>query len=405
MIERWQDSFLREALQVRRGVHLTGVRQCGKTTLAEHVAAHTMRHVTLDDSACFTAATNDPKSFVERVDGRTMVIDEIQKVPALLEQIKINVDHDNSPGQYLITGSSNLRFVKTVRDSLAGRLGRIRLRTLTLGELTGGKGEFLSRAFSRDLPYECPDMGKREVIHRCFCGGYPEPLDFNVRSRRSWYAEYLDDLLTKDIRDITEIRKLDALRKVANWLLAYSAKFFEYTHLCTAVGLSKETVETYLSALKALYVIDEVAPWSGSDYGKLGKRSKYFVSDPGLVANLLGWTEEEVYYGDDACGKLVETWVYHELAALADLGTGYTITQYRDSDKREIDFLIENAKGEVLGVEVKAGGVTADDFKHLKWFAARFARKPFTGIVLYAGSKTLSFGEGLFAVPLSALGV
>lgn len=403
MIKRWQEDVLRVALKERRGVHLTGARQCGKSTLAEYVASD-MRQLTLDDSVVLKAAKDDPRSFVERVDGKTLVIDEIQKAPELLEAIKIKIDHDNTPGQYLITGSSNLRFVKAVKDSLAGRLGRIRLRTLSLGELTGGKGDFLQRAFARDFPADCPDMGKREIIHRAFCGGYPEPLEFSVRSRRSWYVEYIEDLLTKDIQSVTEIRKLDALRKVSDWLLAYTAKFFELKDLCAAAGLGKETIGNYLTALKSLYVFDEVKPWAGRDYAKLGKRPKYFAADSGLVANILGWTEEGVYYDDDACGKLVETWVYHEMASLADRDFGYTISQYRDSDKREIDFVVENEAGELLGVEVKAGSVSSDDFKHLKWFGSHLAKSPFTGIVLYSGTRTLSFGAGYYAVPLSALG-
>ena len=394
---------MRRNLAVRRGVHLTGVRQCGKSTLVEYVSDGTMRHLVLDDAMFLKAAKDDPMSFVDRRDGKTLVIDEIQKAPELLNAIKIKVDHDSSRGQYLITGSSNLNFVKAVSDSLAGRLGRVRLRTVTLGEQKGGAGDFLNRAFAHDFPQHTEKFDKRDVIHCAFCGGYPEPMWFDVRSRVAWYHEYLDDLLKKDIQDVTEIRKLDSLRTVARWLLAYSSKFFEMKDMCAASGLSKETAGTYLSALTALYLFDGVPPWADSDYAKLGKRTKYYASDAGLLANLLGWDEESVYYDDDACGKLVETWVYHELAAIVDLNLEYELTQYRDSDKHEIDFVVKNGKGSLLGIEVKSGTVGAADFKHLKWFASQFARHDFTGIVLYSGSEVLSFGGGMYAVPLGAL--
>ena len=403
MIKRWLEEDLRRNLSVRRGVHLTGARQCGKSTLAEYVAGGKMRHLVLDDAAILKAAKDDPMTFVERRDGRTLVIDEIQKAPELLNAIKSKVDHDNSRGQYLITGSSNLHFVKAVSDSLAGRLGHIRLRTLTFGEIRSGTGDFLQRAFSRDFPQVSDKFDKRDVIHCAFCGGYPEPIDFDVKSRIEWYRGYLDDILRKDVPDVTEIRRVDALRKVAHWLLAYSSKFFELKNLCAVSGISKETAVTYLSLLKALYLFDEVPPWSDSDYAKLGKRPKYFAADAGLLANLLGWDEDSVYYDDDACGKLVETWVHHELSALADMHAGYELTQYRDSDKREIDFLVKGTNGELLGVEVKSGTVGAGDFKHMKWFASRFAKERFTGIVLYSGKDVLSFGGGMYAVPLIAL--
>ena len=117
MIKRWQECDLRRNLSVRRGVHLTGARQCGKSTLAEFVADGKMRHLSLDEDMFLKAAKDDPATFVERRDGRTLVIDEIQKAPELLNAIKIKVDHDSSRGQYLITGSSNLHFVKAVSDS------------------------------------------------------------------------------------------------------------------------------------------------------------------------------------------------------------------------------------------------------------------------------------------------
>lgn len=405
MIRRWQEQVLRTALSVRRGVHLTGARQCGKTTLAEFVAEGTMRHLTLDDPLYLRAAKEDPQGFVTRTDQRALVIDEIQKAPELLNAIKIRLDHDCAPGQYLITGSSNLHFVKAVTDSLAGRLGRVRLRTLALGEINGGTGNFLGRAFARDLPQECPGMGKRDVIAQAFRGGYPEPMNFDDASRRRWFAEYLEDLLTRDIQDVTEIRKVDALRKTATWLLSYSSKFFELKSLCTVAQLTKETAGNYLSALKTLYLFDELPPWSDSDYAKLGKRSKFFATDSGLLANLLGWNEDMAYFDPDISGKLVETWVYHELATLVDLDSGMELLHYRDSAQHEIDFIVRNAKGELLGIEVKAGTVAESDFKHLRWFASHYARTPFTGVVLYAGSQTLRFGEGFYAVPLSALGI
>ena len=392
-------------MSVRRGVHLTGARQCGKTTLAGYLAKGTMKHLTLDDDAVLRAARDDPGTFVERRDGRALVIDEIQKVPELLNAIKIKLDHDATPGQYLITGSSNLRFSKAVRDSLAGRLGRVRLRTLALGECAGGRGDFLPRVFARDLPSSYSKFDKRDVIHCAFCGGYPEPMAYGARSRRRWFDEYLEDLLTKDIQDVTEVRKVDSLRKVAHWMMAFSSKFFELKELGQVAQLGKETLANYLSALGALYLVDGVAPWAGSDYAKLGKRKKYFAADSGLVANLLGWDEDKVYYDDDKCGKLVETWVYHELASLVDLGLDYRLLQYRDGERREVDFVVEGPEGAMVGIEVKSGTVSSGDFRNLRWFRANMAKGPFTGVVLYSGSEVLSFGDDCYAVPLAALGI
>lgn len=406
MIERWRQKDLESTLKCFRVVNLTGARQCGKTTLTGMLTLPQVRRFTLDEDEIRISASSDPYGFVERTDGETIIIDEIQKVPELLNAIKRRVDKDNHKGQYLLTGSSNLHFVKKVSDSLAGRIGRVRLRTLTLGEINGGGGAFLDKAFQHDFPDGIPALDKKKTIKLAVAGGYPEVMDMDSKMRKRWFQSYLDDLLVKDIRDVTEIRKLDVLRDVANWLLAYSSKFFEISELAAKTGVSMATVENYISSLKALYLFDEVRPWTKSDYSKIGKRSKYFASDPGLIANILDWDEDSIYMNDDRSGKIIESWVYQNLAALVDINPQYGISQYRDSNKREIDFIVERSDGAMLGVEVKAGSsLGQSDFKHLKWFSKNLAKGEFTGIVLYSGEHTLRFGEGFYAVPFASLGI
>ena len=405
MIRRWIEGEVLSMLKCRRAVNIVGARQCGKTTLAMSLPLASSRHYTLDDGKIAEVAKNDPSGFVERTEGETFIIDEIQKVPELLNCIKINVDRSSERGQYLFTESSNLLFVKAVSDSLAGRVGRIRLRTLSLGEINGERADFLSAAFERRFPPRVPGCDKRAAIGMAARGGYPETIGMDARERRGWFAAYLNDLLMKDVRDVTEIRKLDTLRDIADWLLAHSSKFFETSELAARTGASKATVENYIATLKAMYLFDEVRPWSKSDYGRAGKRSKFLAADSGLVANIPGWTDESIYMDGDKSGKLMETWVYQNLASLAGLDTDYEILHYRDSLKREIDFIVERSDGALLGVEVKSGSsLGAEDFKHLKWFAKNLARGEFTSIVLYAGEETLRFGEGFYAVPLAALG-
>lgn len=404
MIDRWMMKDLASAMSVRRGVNLTGARQVGKSTLAKMLEMDNARHYTFDDKFIRQAAESDPYGFVRHAPGQSLVIDEAQKVPDVLDAIKIVLDEDNAPGQYLLTGSSNIRFARKVKESLAGRLRTIRLRSLSLGEMRGNGPGFLDAAFARSFEARYPGLDKRAVLRLAFQGGYPEPREFDVRDRRDWYRDYLSDVLTKDVSDITEIRKLSVLKEMARWLLVRSAQFFTLEELSARMQVAKETAETYLMALEALYLFDCVPAWTKSDYDLMLKRPKWFAADAGLVANVLEWDEESVYLDSQRNGRLVETWVYQQLAAVAEASGGYAISQYRDTKKREIDFLVERTDGAVLGIEVKAGIASADDFRHLKWFGANLARGPFTGIVLYSGDDVLRFGEGYFAVPLSALG-
>jgi len=404
MIRRWQEECLKSALKVRRGVHLTGARQSGKTTLAESIPIPSVVRRSLDKASLVRAAKSDPELFVRRTGGETLVIDEIQKVPELLDEIKIKVDHDNSRGQYLLTGSSNLRFVKSVKDSLAGRFGTVRLRTLALGEINGTPPDFLEQVFQEDFRRVVGRFDKPALVHAAFCGGYPEVFELPYRDRKQWFRGYVGDLLTKDVSDVTELRKADALRAAAMWLLAHTSQLFTIDDFCAKTGLARQTAQTYILALTSLYLFDKVPAWVKSDYDKIGRRAKYIAADAALPASLLGWNEEEALFDDRINGKLAETWVYHELAAHADVSGDYEITHYRDSDKREIDFIVERDDGATAGIEVKCGSSVGDcDFKHLKWFSAKFHPRSFVGIVLYSGDDVLGFGEHLYAVPFANL--
>ena len=404
MILRWQEKKLLHGLDVRRGIHLTGARQAGKTTLAEAINLNSAVRRSLDESSQVNAAKSDPELFVRRKDNETLIIDEIQKVPELLDAIKIKVDHNNSPGQYLLTGSSNLRFLKSVKDSLAGRFGTIRLRTLTLGELNGSAPDFLDQVFNEDFRSASKGFDKPSLIHAAFMGGYPEPLEFSRRDKKDWVRNYLDDILTKDITDITELRKLDSLRAAVVWLLAHTSQLFTIEEFGAKTGLTRETSQSYIAALTALYLFDKVPAWSKNDYGKIGKRPKYITADISLASSMLGWDEDKVLFDEHINGKLAESWAYHEIVAQADISGDCSITHYRDSDKREIDFVIERDDGHCAGIEVKCGSaVGKEDFKHLKWFRTKFSMDRFVGIVLYTGNDVLSFGNHMYAVPFANL--
>ena len=404
MIKRWQYERLKHKLEYRRGVHLTGVRQSGKSTLAGMLELEKARRYTFDNQAVRAVADQDPHGFVKRSFGETLVIGEVQKVPGILDAIKIAVDGNAEKGQYLLTGSSNLLFAKAVNDSLAGRFGKVRLRPCSYGEIQGNQPMFLDRAFSGEFPHSFDDVDKRGIISLAFVGGYPEPMAFSERDRRDWFREYMDDILAKDVGDVTEVRKVEVFKSMAEWLFAHSAQFFSIDELAAKSGVARGTVQNYMSALKALYLFDSVPAWSKSDYAMLGKRPKWIAGDTGLMASMLGWNQEAVYLDETKNGKFIESWVYEQLAAIAEVTGEYAISHYRDGNRREIDFMVERCDGSLVGIEVKAGGVGKGDFRHLMWFADNLASGPFKGIVLYSGKDVLRFGENMTAVPLCALG-
>jgi predicted AAA+ superfamily ATPase len=403
---RWQIPGVARALATRRVVIIAGARQTGKTTLARQIADKDCDYRTLDDTDLFALAMEDPKGFVKN-SAKTMIIDEIQKAPRLIPEIKIAVDRNNRPGQYLLTGSANIQSLPGVSESLAGRVKNIHLRPLTVGETLGKKPGFLKRAFGKNFPLKISGYDKEAIINLAFRGGYPEAVRIKkVSDRKEWHKDYLQALIQRDLKDIANIRRQDALGELTRILASWSAKFMDMTAMGTALSLNKLTLESYVNALVSLYLFEKVSPWIRTDYERAGRRPKLYAADTGLMTAILGWEPGEVLLNRDRSGKLVETFVFQELAAQVDLESGYSIFQYRDRLNREIDFVIEREDGALLGVEVKAGhNVSSKDFEPQKWFVENIIRnkKPYTGIILYAGDRTIPFGENMLAVPAAAL--
>ena len=400
---RWMASAVEHALSVRRIVYVAGARQCGKTTLLRHLDLPGAQRRTLDRQQTRQAAFDGPDEFVERTGSGPLVIDEVQKVPDLFSAMKIKVDEDRSPGQYLITGSTNLKARPDVLESLAGRMRTIRLRPLSQGEVLCLRPTFLRDAFEGRFPSPAVPVRRDDLLDLAFRGGYPEAIALPARERPGWHRDYLQALLSRDIRDVMEIRNLPALRRMAVGLAGFSSKFLDKTGFASAYGVSKPTVDTYVAALEALYLFDQVPPWTPGDYDRAIRSPKWFAADTGTMVVLLRWNRAGIEDYPDRLGKLMETFVYDSLAATADLSDEYRIYHFRDRDKREIDFLVEDANGRMLGIEVKAGSaVRSDDFKHLDWFRERF-QPDMVSIVLNTGTEPLSFGRGRHAVPITCL--
>jgi len=404
--KRWQVENTQRALKNRRVVAITGARQTGKTTLTVQVMGDKGIFRSLDKDEFLQSAKFDPNEFVKN-SGGTMVIDEIQKVPSLLSEIKLAVDKDNRPGQYLLTGSSSLQTTASVNDSLAGRIKHIRLRPLTVGEIMRNKPAFLERAFNGDFPVQIKGYDKEAILGFALRGGYPEALRINdAKERREWHRDYIDSLINKYLYDIEKIRQLDTMRDLVKILSGWSGKFINKAKIGSTLEISKQTFDVYINALITLFIFERVPPWTKTDYELAGKKSKIYATDTGLMASLLNWKSEDFYLDPDRSGKLMETFVFQELSAQVDLDSDYSLYQYRDVKKREIDFLVEKENEGLIGVEVKAGRkVSIEDFAAQIWFKENIikGKMPYRGIVLYTGEDTLSFGNGMLAVPAAAL--
>ena len=403
MFKRWLENSIKSALKTRRIIILSGSRQCGKTTISKAIANKNIIYKTLDDSTLLQAAKNDPEGFIKFAKG-TMIIDEIQRVPELITAIKKAVDENTKYGQYLITGSVNIQTLPTVKESLAGRVRKIRLRALTQGEILKKKPNFLNRIQKQEFVNN-NGYDKEKMSEIIFKGGFPEPLSFkNSLERTSWYKDYINTIIEFDLHNIANIKRHDSLRELVNIIASYSSKFIDKSKITSSLRIANQTLESYLAVLENTYLTDKVPPWLKTDYERVNKQSKYFMTDTGLMASLLNWKKEDLLVDSDKSGKIFETFIYNQLIAQIELNDEYKLYHYRDREKREIDFVIQN-ENNIYGIEVKSGSyVTKEHFKHTEWFRKNLTGdKHFTGIVLYTGQHVVPFGENMLAVPINNL--
>lgn len=403
-IHRLQYASLAEAMQTRRVVFLHGVRQCGKTTLAKQWSQNGS-YRTLDDATFLDAARIDPQGFVQH-QHECMVIDEVQRVPSLIMSIKKVVDENSRCGQFLITGSADIYALPHVQESLAGRIQRVRLRTLTQTEVLSHHSFILDAFFQQEWTSLSFKETKADILSYCFRGGYPEAMMLSQRRRRRWYADYINVLLEKDARDIIGLRRQDELKNLMIVACSWSSKLMDMSRLGTKLSLNRNTLESYWRVLEAMFLVDRLPPWTKTDYQRVGRQSKIFVNDAGIVCSLLKWKEDDVLLDSDRSGKIVETFLYNELAVQVDAANGlYELYHYRDREGREVDFIVEREDGCLLGIEVKAGSsVGKQDFRHLTWMRDHLVPDKFcAGVVLYMGEQVVPFGDRLWAVPIGHL--
>lgn len=390
-------------------VLLSGPRQAGKTTLVRQLAGPTRRYITLDDELTRLAAKEDPVGLIRSID--CAVIDEIQRAPDLLLAIKKTVDEDRRPGRFLLTGSANLMALPSVADSLAGRMETLVLLPLAQCEIAptpGTSSVWLDTLFAGGmLAATAPAVG--DVLAGNVCrGGYPEALTrTDNRRRKTWARQYIDALIQRDIMDIASIDKLDHIPRLLKALAQTAGQLCNYSQLGGQVGIDHKTASKYIAVFEQMYLMQRLSVWSGNRLSRLLKTPKLQFLDSGLLSVLIDFSDP--LRQRKLFGQLLESFVFAELRKQATWAEGeYGIFYYRDKDQNEVDFVIENASGEIIGVEVKAAAsFSVSDLAGLKKLASLAPQVFKAGIILYDGTETLPLGQTngrpLWAMPLSTL--
>lgn len=414
MLRRHIESRIRAALADTPVVLLNGARQTGKSTLAESLSsAFSGSYFDLDDVTTLSAAKRDPTGFInQRTDF--IVIDEVQKAPELFPVIKSIVDRqrrenkkDKSTSRFLLTGSANVLLLPKIAESLAGRMEIITLFPFSYSEIhRGKKEEFLDILFAHS-PHEFSSSGGAqtslaEIVSK---GGFPEALTRSQEERReTWFANYVTAILQRDIRDIANIDGLVEMPRLLALLANRIGGLLNFTDLSRSCGIPQSTIKRYVALLEAAYLFQPLAPWSTNQDNRLIKSPKCFLIDSGLAAYLIGYRDKQMRMASQF-GHLLENWVVSELRKQAGWSkTRASFFHYRSLAGKEVDIVIEDRQGRIVGIEVKASdSVTAKDFNGLDELSAAAQKRFLHGVVLYQGKQAINFGKKLMALPLSSI--
>jgi len=409
-INRAVKATLKRALDDTRVVAIQGARQTGKSTLAKELATeNNARYLTMDVSSVRESARVNPADFVRQAPEGMLVIDEIQRVPELILAIKEVVDSSARPGQFLITGSSDLSKLSEVQESLAGRLERVELMPFSQEELLDAHSSFLTSAFSDDYQPEVDAvfLSRSEYLEAALCGGYPEAhLRASKQRRDIWFDNYLRLLFEQESGNAKYVNNPEEMIRFLGYLASISGKEAVVNNISNDTGIKRYGVEQLIAQLSKLFLVRVVPAWSTNLTNRAIKLPKVFLNDSGLLARLLhAGSDTATNLFSPIVGTLFETFICNELFRMAGaLDAQPEFYHYRDTRKREVDIVIEDEHGKILLIEVKASStVAASDFAAINYLMERHAGRVARGLVIYTGAKVLPFGERRQAIPAQLL--
>ncbi len=363
-------------------VSVTGPRQSGKTTLVRS-ALPDYRYVSLEQPNVRALAEDDPQLFLDRL-GQRAVIDEAQRVPELFSYLQGRIDDSSEMGRYVLSGSQNFLLSSSISQSLAGRVGVLRLLPFSYEELAAD---------------ERPD-----VDSWVFQGGYPR-LYSTPATPSAFFRGYVETYVERDVRTELGIRNLTAFRAFMALCAARVGGTLNLAEIAGQAGVSAKTASAWMSALEESYIILRLPPWFANASKRITKAPKVYFWDTGLACALLGISSVDEYLDHPMRGELYENAVVVELAKrYLNVGENPPMYYLRESNTREIDVILARGVSACAGVEIKATRTYRPSaFAHLDALGADLGLETDARWLVYGGAEVLETRHGT-ALPFAELG-
>ena len=385
-------------------VMVCGQRQVGKSTMLYHIKENDRKYVTLDDINARRLAEKDVELFFETY-GYKLIIDEFQRVPSILLEIKKIVDEralkgEDNVGMFWLTGSQKFRMMKGVSESLAGRVAVFDMSGLTQAEINGRAYE----KFSPDIATIKPRVNNfekktvHEIYENIFRGGLPKLLTTDI-DRERYYADYINTYLERDVKDLSQVGKLNEFYNFLVFLAARTAQELKYDEVAKAIGVSAPTVKAWVAVLERSGIIILLKPYASNLSKTLVKTPKIYFMDTGLCASLCRWKSAETLENGAMDGAILETYIVSELIKNRYNG-GFLpdLYYYRDTDKKEVDIIIPEDDS-IYPIEIKK---SKNPFRPTKNFEtlAKLKKDVKTGLIICFNDEFIPFDKTAWCYPI-----
>lgn len=410
MIHRHITARLLQALGDTPAVLINGARQTGKSTLAQlpELVKQGRQYLTFDDPGVLAAAKQDPNGFIAGL-NTPVTLDEVQHVPELFPAIKMAIDRKREAGRFLLTGSANVSLLPKLSESLAGRMELLTLWPFSQGEINGVKEGFLDALFSKRPAWssgEANGLQRDELFGKVLTGGYPLAIARATGARRkAWFQSYLTTILYRDVRDLTNIADVTAVPRLLSVVATRAGSLLNFADLSRTLGLPQTTLKRYFALLEATFLVELLRTRSSNLGQRVIQTPKVYLNDTGLLAHLLGLTVERLKLDGTLAGGVLENFVLMELRKQS----AWSETQpefyfWRTAAGREVDIVMEDSAGRLVGIEIKAGATLGrNDIRGLQAMASAAGKRWVRGVVIYTGNEVIPFAANLHGLPLPLL--
>ncbi len=406
-IERHLEEQILNASQYYPVVMVCGQRQVGKSTMLNHIREPERRYVTLDDGNARRLASTDPALFFETY-GYPLLIDEFQRVPSILLEMKKIVDQkaldgEDNNGMFWLTGSQKFKMMQDVSESLAGRIAIFDMASLSTAEIEERPATLFHpdlASIRERLKYSKP-KNIHQVYEDIFRGGMPK-LRVTDIDRDRFYMDYINTYIERDIKDLAQVGKLNEFYDFLVYMAARTGQELKYDEIAGAIGISAPTAKAWVTILERSGVIFILHPYYSNITKRLVKTPKVYFMDTGLAAYLCRWPSAETLENGAMDGAFFETYVVSEIVkSYYNAGKPVDLFYYRDIDKKEIDLLIVEGD-KMYPIEIKKGKEPSKPDKNFG-VLQQFKMDVQPGIILCMSDELIPYNRGSWYCPVSVL--